>query len=82
MISGSPMQVAKEMEKLGFKPEGVLEDNMEDWTNMLVDALENLAGIESKVFMAMQALAKTRQNELRLAKKLAERHSRQEEDIL
>jgi hypothetical protein len=78
MISASPMEVAKEMEKLGFKPEGALNDNMDGWTNTLVDALENISCLEGKVFQAMQGLAMTRRNE---AKFCRERCSRTEEDI-
>ena len=89
MISESPMQVAKEMEKLGFNPENVLTDhpdspnfyNMDGWTDTLVDALEKLAGVESKVLMAMKTLGNIRRNERRLAKELSERHNSREEDI-
>ena len=73
MISASPMEVAKKMEKLGFKPEGVLNDNMDGWTNTLVDALESISAVESKVFMAMQSLAQIRLNEKRFCKERYDR---------
>ena len=63
MIYSSPMEIAKEMVRLGFKPEGVLNDMMEGWTDTLVDAVELNCGLESKVFQAMKTLAQMRTRE-------------------
>lgn len=83
MIYSSPMEIAKEMVRLGFDPMGTLEDRMEDWTNILVDAIENNCGLERKVFIAMQQLAKNRKNERRFVDERYERLRRMnsEEDI-
>ena len=66
MIYSSPMEIAKEMVRLGFKPEGVLNDTMEGWADTLVDAVELNCGLESKVFQAMETLArmKTREEDI------------------
>jgi hypothetical protein len=83
MIYSSPMEIAKEMVRLGFKPENVLNDRMDGWTNTLVDAIENNCGLERKVFLAMQQLAKNRKNERRFVDERYKRVQRvsSEEDI-
>ena len=63
MIRYSPMQIAHEMVRLGFDPAGTVKDRMEGWTDTLVDAIENLAGVERKVFVAMQQIAKSQARE-------------------
>lgn len=57
-MNNSPMEIAKEMVRLGFHPKGVLVDSMEGWTDYFADAIENLSGLERKVFEAMKTLAK------------------------
>jgi len=64
-VNNSPMEIALEMVRLGFDPMGTLEDNMDGWTNAFADAIENLTGMEKRVFKAMQQLAKNRINERR-----------------
>jgi len=63
MIRQSPMEIAKEMVRLGFHPKGALVDAMEGWTNYFTDAIENLSGLERKVFVAMQQIAKSQARE-------------------
>ena len=63
MIRQSPIEIAKEMVRLGFHPKGALVDAMEGWTNYFTDAIENLSGLERKVFVAMQQIAKSQARE-------------------
>jgi hypothetical protein len=62
-MNNSPMEIAKEMVRLGFHPKGVLVDAMEGWTDCFADAIENLSGLERKVFVAMQQIAKSQARE-------------------
>lgn len=62
-MNNSPMEIAKEMVRLGFHPKCVLVDAMEGWTHYFADAIENLSGLEGKVFIAMQQIAKSQARE-------------------
>ena len=66
-MNNSPMEIAKEMVRLGFHPKCVLVDAMEGWTYYFTDAIENLSGLERKVFEAMKTIAKmeTREEDIR-----------------
>ena len=63
-----PRIVAREMVRRGIDPQKIRNDNFEDWTDTLVNALEFLYGLERKVCTEIKGMQSTRKKRKRKAR--------------